>query len=168
MATGFLSRWKRLQENVADECEAIFVAPIYHSEKDKKALVERLRKERAEGVVFKDASAEYSPATRGPKAVKLKFYATASCIVTKVNEKRSVALGLMDESGDIVGVGNVTVPADQNIPKADEIIEVRYLYAYKGGSLYQPVLLGVRDDMSIEDCAVSQLKYKKGEDEEED
>jgi len=43
----------------------------------------------------------------------------------------------------------------------DSIIEVRYLYAYKGGNLYQPTYLGVRDDISFEDCLISQLKYKK-------
>jgi bifunctional non-homologous end joining protein LigD len=165
---GFMARWKLLEDGVADECEAIFVAPAYRSTNDKRDLVERLRKERAEGVVFKLAAGLYAPATRSNEALKLKFYATASCIVTKVNDKRSVALGLMDESGDIVDVGNVTVPADQAIPKADDIIECRYLYAYKGGSLYQPTLLGVRDDLSIDDCNVKQLKYKKGTEEEED
>jgi bifunctional non-homologous end joining protein LigD len=167
-AKRFLDRWNRLQENVADECKSIVVAPIIQGPKEKKDFIAKLRADKAEGIVFKDAGAAYSPAIRGPSAVKFKFYATASCIVTKVNDKRSVALGLMDEAGgDIVGVGNCTVPADQNIPKADDIVEVRYLYAYKGGSLYQPVLLGVRDDLSIDDCAVKQLKYKKDTDEED-
>lgn len=44
-----------------------------------------------------------------------------------------------------VGVGNVTVPADQPILEAGSIVEVRYLYAYLDGSLFQPVLLGVRE-----------------------
>ena len=49
----------------------------------------------------------------------------------------------------------------QKVPAVDSIIEVRYLYAYKGGNLYQPTYLGVRDDISFEDCPISQLKYKK-------
>ncbi len=43
----------------------------------------------------------------------------------------------------------------------NSVIEVRYLYAYQGGSLYQPTYIGVRDDMRVEDCVISQLKYKK-------
>ena len=45
----------------------------------------------------------------------------------------------------------------------DSIVEIRYLYAYPNGSLYQPTLLGVRDDIGIEDCSVKQLKYKAEE-----
>ena len=41
------------------------------------------------------------------------------------------------------------------------IIEVRYLYAYKGGSLYQPTFLDVRTDIDEQECLLSQLKYKK-------
>ena len=50
-----------------------------------------------------------------------------------------------------VGVGNVTVPANQAIPQAGVLVEVRYLYAHDGGSLFQPVLLGVRDDITEEE-----------------
>lgn len=39
-------------------------------------------------------------------------------------------------------------------------VEIRYLYAYKGGSLYQPAFLGERDDIPAEECVLSQLKYK--------
>ena len=38
-----------------------------------------------------------------------------------------------------------------------------YLYAFKGGSVYQPVLLGTRDDLTPADCTMKQLKYKKDE-----
>jgi bifunctional non-homologous end joining protein LigD len=43
------------------------------------------------------------------------------------------------------------------------IVEIRYLYSYPDGSLYQPVLLGTRDDIDIEVCSVKQLKYKAEE-----
>lgn len=37
----------------------------------------------------------------------------------------------------------------------------RYLYAAQsGGALYQPVLLGVRDDVEPAECVVAQLKLK--------
>ena len=40
---------------------------------------------------------------------------------------------------------------------------MRYLYAHPGGSLYQPVYLGPRDDVDREDCRLSQLKYKSAD-----
>jgi hypothetical protein len=42
-------------------------------------------------------------------------------------------------------------------------VEIRYLYCTgPGGSLYQPIYLGERDDMPVSDCTVErqQLKYK--------
>ncbi|HPY24902.1 MAG TPA: hypothetical protein PLK19_11325 [Mycobacterium sp.] len=43
---------------------------------------------------------------------------------------------------------------------AGDVVEVRYLYAYQGGSLYQPVYLGLRDDIEQHECVVAQMKYK--------
>lgn len=136
----------------------------------KRAMVEALRTGNREGVVFKRHDAHYvagRPASGGSQ-VKLKFTATASCIVAKVNgSKRSVALSLL-RGGQPVAVGNVTIPANHAIPAAGDIVEVRYLYAYagEGGSLYQPVYLGKRDDIDESACTVGQLKYKAaGEDE---
>ena len=63
--------------------------------------------------------------------------------------------------GDWRSVGNVTVPANQNVPQLGDVVEVRYLYAAQvGGALYQPVLLGVRDDVEPTECVVAQLKFK--------
>jgi len=129
---------------------------------EKQELYYRLRSEHAEGIVFKQHSAPYSPGrpNSGGTQRKLKFYATVSVIVTKINQKRSVAIVVMD-GADQVEVGNVTIPPNKEIPAEGSIIEVRYLYAYKGGSLYQPTYLGLRDDISLEDCDIDQLKYKR-------
>ena len=43
---------------------------------------------------------------------------------------------------------------------AGDMVEIKYLYAYKGGSLYQPQYLGIRDDKDTPDKE-SQLKFKK-------
>jgi len=43
-----------------------------------------------------------------------------------------------------------------------DVVEVHYLYALKGGSLYQPVYLGPCDDIESWECVVGQLKYKAG------
>jgi len=137
----------------------------------KRELLAQFRRENREGVVFKRSTAPYAPGrpASGGNQVKLKFTATASCIVAKVNgTKRSVALVLL-EGDKRIPVGNVTITASQPIPKAGSVIEVRYLYAYPGGSLFQPVCLGQRDDIEPVACNLGQLKYKAaGEDEEED
>jgi bifunctional non-homologous end joining protein LigD len=80
-------------------------------------------------------------------------------------DRRSVGLELLD--GDRrVGVGNVSIPPKAPIPQAGEIVEVKYLYAHEGGSLYQPVYLGRREDLTLEACGVGQLKFKAVDEEE--
>ena len=136
----------------------------------KRELLAQLRGDNREGAVFKRASAPYTPGrpASGGDQLKLKFTATASCIVAGGNgTKRSVALALL-EGGRRVRVGNVTIPPRQPIPGAGAVVEVRYLYAYPGGSLFQPVYLGVRDDVGPEACTAGQLKYKAPADDEED
>jgi bifunctional non-homologous end joining protein LigD len=46
------------------------------------------------------------------------------------------------------------------MPKIGSVIEVRMLYCFKGGCLYQPTYIGSRDDINIEECTTKQLKYK--------
>jgi hypothetical protein len=105
-----------------------------------------------EGIVFKRRDAAYVPGrpASGGDQLKLKFTATASAIVAGADgSRRSVKLELLDGPRR-VGVGNVTIPANHPIPAVNQIVEVRYLYAYPGGSLYQPVYLGKRDDVGVD------------------
>ena len=134
---------------------------------DKRRLFNQLKAANAEGVVFKHTDAPYiagRPASGGPQ-LKFKFCATASFIVGKINAKRSVSLQLFDGK-TLVGAGNVTIPPNHAIPKKDDIVECRYLYAFKeSGCIFQPVYLGVRDDVPAAECTVNQLKYKQEEEE---
>ena len=129
----------------------------------KRALLTHLRKINAEGIVFKRRSAVYVPGrpASGGDQRKHKFTATASCVVAGHNgDRRSVALELLD--GDLrVAVGSVTIPPNHPVPPAGAIVEVKYLYAYPGGSLFQPVYLGVRNDITLDACVLGQLKYKR-------
>lgn len=129
---------------------------------EKTALLKQLRKRNAEGIVFKDRHAPWTSGrpNSGGNALKFKFVETASCIVSKQNAKNSVALMLLDTNGRHVPVGNVTIPPNHLLPPPFAICEVRYLYAYPGGSLFQPVYLGPRDDVTREECTLSQLKLK--------
>lgn len=127
----------------------------------KRAMLEEAQAENKEGVVFKRLDAPYTagrPATGGSQ-FKFKFCASASCIVGKINAKRSVRLEMLD--GDrLVSVGNVTIPVNQPIPVVGAVVECRYLYAFPGGCLFQPVYLGRREDIPFSECVVSQLKFK--------
>jgi bifunctional non-homologous end joining protein LigD len=115
-----------------------------------------------EGVVFKHTDAPYiagRPASGGTQ-LKYKFCATASFLVGKVNAKRSVTLLLFDGE-KTKPAGNVTILPNHEIPQAGQVVECRYLYAFReSGAIYQPVYLGVRDDITSAECTVEQLKYK--------
>jgi len=159
----YSKRYKALCDIIGPgESGPIRVAPTATTKSQKVGLLGMLRGSNREGAVFKRHAAPYTPGrpASGGNALKLKFTATASCLVVGINgSKRSVALELLDGARR-VAVGSVTVPANQEIPPAGAIVDVRYLYAHVGGSLFQPVLLGVRDDISANACTISQLKYK--------
>ncbi len=160
---GFETRHDRLAQELsfADSRYIVGVETAFTAGA-KAALFKRLKDEGKEGVVFKR---NYSPFTPGRPAsggdqLKFKFVESASAKVVKVNDKRSVEVAVLTTSGEWRGVGNVTIPANHTIPEVGAIVEVRYLYAYPGGCLYQPVYLGERSDTDADECKESQLKYK--------
>jgi bifunctional non-homologous end joining protein LigD len=129
---------------------------------DKIEIYEELLSTNREGVVFKEVDAPYSPGrpNSGGPQLKFKFVESASFVVTGINAKRSVTLGLYD--GDkLVPAGNVTIPPNHQVPEVGEVCETRYLHAFReSGSIYQPVYLGKRTDIPAAECVVEQLKYK--------
>jgi bifunctional non-homologous end joining protein LigD len=128
----------------------------------KTALWQRLRRENREGIVFKRLDAPFAPGkpNSGGPQLKFKFVATASAVVAKINVQRSVEVSLF-QGRSLVSCGNVTIPANHEIPQVGAVVEVRYLYAYRDSlALYQPVYLGPRDDVDPGECLVSQLKFK--------
>jgi len=132
------------------------------STRQKLELWERLQRENREGIVFKRLNAPYVPGrpNSGGPQLKFKFVATVSAVVLRLNERRSVELGLF-QGRRLVSCGNVSIPANQEIPVTGAVVEARYLYALKAsGVLYQPVYLGPRDDVEPGECLVSQLKFK--------
>lgn len=146
------------------------LVPTVFPEGSKRKVLDELKNSKAEGVVFKNIHATYSigrPNSGGP-ALKFKFYSTASVRVVDTNDKRSVRVAvLLSDRNQWVDVGNVTIPPNQPMPYPESILEVRYLYAHKGGSLYQPTSLGMRVDLEHTDCAIEQLKYKADTTDEE-
>ena len=137
----------------------------HNGQEAKHRVFKQLREENAEGVVFKRIGAPYSAGrpNSGGDQFKYKFVETASVIVNAINAKRSVAIAVW-EKGTLVSAGNVTVPANQLIPQIGDVVEVRYLYAMPGsGSLFQPVYLGMRDDITATECTRDHLKFRKEE-----
>ena len=134
---------------------------------EKKRLLTTLREQNKEGIVFKRVDAAYVAGrpNSGGTQLKHKFYATLSALVGTINRQRSIEIQLFNQSG-LVTAGNVTIPPNHNLPKVGQVVEVRYLYAFKeSGCVYQPVYLGVRSDVLQTECLTSQLKFKNGEEE---
>jgi bifunctional non-homologous end joining protein LigD len=159
---GYVSRLSKLEE-LLSSCSTnyVHVVETAHTFAQKAAMLDLLAKENKEGIVFKRSDAQFTagkPASGGDQ-LKYKFYSTASCMVARVNTKRSVALQVLDGK-TWIDVGNCTIPPNKDVPAVNDVVEIRYLYAYKGGSLYQPTYLGLRDDIDVNDCIESQLKYK--------
>jgi bifunctional non-homologous end joining protein LigD len=164
---GYLKRYNRLEALFTSGAlgagqSNIALVPLAIGYKAKKTLYDSLKKK--EGIVFKKLNATYKPGKAHDDMWKAKFYHELSARVAKSREgKRSVGLELLD--GDKwVNVGNVTIPPNKDIPLVGSILEVRYLYAYRGGSLYQTTYEKPRTDVDVEECTVTQIHYKHEED----
>lgn len=137
--------------------KAVESAETFIGAEAKSIAFQRLQAEKKEGVVFKSAHAPYQVGRPniGGSQVKFKFYAACSAVVSAVNAQRSVALML-----EGTPVGNVTIPSNFDVPKVGDVVEVRYLYYNPNGALYQSIYLGVREDVDVSECLLSQLKPK--------
>lgn len=141
---------------------AVTDSQLWYTADGKAAAFARLRARRAEGVVFKRLDAPYTPGrpnSGGPQR-KFCFLAHASFVVVRQNTRRSFAVATwLDKNW--VEVGNVTVPANKEMPDVGQIVDVRYKHAFRGGSLYQPFFLTVRHDIDLLDVQQQPaLKYK--------
>ena len=156
-------RYLALMNVMAAFCHLhIDLVDLAHTPFQKSALLDQLKAQGKEGVVFKWLDAKYVPGrpNRGGSQFKYKFCESASFIVSKVNAKRSVSLSLYN-GNDTVPAGNCTIPPNHEVPEPGDIIECRYLYAFReSGVIFQPVYLGKREDIAAEECGVDQLKYK--------
>ncbi len=153
-----------------EDQSAIEIVPCAITTADKKRMFERIEAERGEGVVFKKKNASYVPGrpNSGGNMLKYKFKGSATCQVIQQNKaKRSIEVGVVanDNKGWLQTVGNVTIPSNFEVPSSSAIIEVEYLYAFPGGSLFQPVYKGLRADKDGPDV-YNTLKFKQGTEEE--
>jgi bifunctional non-homologous end joining protein LigD len=139
------------------------------TEDEKRALLQTIKTERGEGIVFKNATARYAPGrpASGGDVLKHKFRASATCHVVSQNRgKRSVLVAVHNDTADasalrpLIEIGNVAIPPNRNIPPPGSLVEIEYLYAFLGGALFQPVYKGLRVDKNCPDSYTS-LKFKQ-------
>lgn len=144
---------------------AIASVETFYGAVDKRAAFARIERMNGEGVVFKRRDMLYAsgrPNGGGPaRKFKFKESSTVICLGDSADGRRSIRLGLLSSEGDMVNVGKVTVPPNQPVTKLGDLVEVRYLYWYENGSLFQAVLLGIRDDQNRSDCTFAQVKRIK-------
>jgi bifunctional non-homologous end joining protein LigD len=167
--------------NLRNQCAAVRIAGLYNllighetgphlaivyihtSTYLKTKAIDDVRAGNGEGVVFKDMDAPYTPGrpNSGGAWLKWKFVESASFVTGRSNPgKRSVELLVLD-GNNFVPAGNVTIPPNHEVPAPGTVVEIRYLHAFRqSGSVYQPVYLGPRDDISASDCTRDQLKFK--------
>lgn len=129
----------------------------------KRQLFERVKAEKGEGVVAKKRGTPYTPGKPASGGTHLKFpflQFTTAIVTSQHPTKSSFGVSMLDELGNLVSVGNCTVPANKSTPAIGSLVEIRYLYAHKGGSLFQPVFQGQRDDVSRDECTLASLHYK--------
>ena len=145
------------------DARGVYVTRTAFTEADKRALYAELAASGKEGGVYKRLDAPYVPGrpNSGGNQVKRKFTHSATFIVADGRAtRRSVGLELIDEAGGRAKLGNVTIPSNQEIPAPGTLLEVEYLYAYRGGALAQPQCKGPRDDIETAACTTAQLHYK--------
>jgi bifunctional non-homologous end joining protein LigD len=158
---GFLERYNALFEvGRRRPSDCITVVPMVAGAK--RGFCDGLRDAGAEGIVFRELRAPHSGGRpkRGGSALKYKFYNDAQCVCDGHNDRHSVALAVFDDRGMRVPVGNLTIPPNTPLPPVGAVLALKYLYAFDGGSLFQPSFIGVRDDIGADECTIDQLVYK--------
>lgn len=154
---------------LGDNVEVVLTA---YTREEKQKMYDDLKANNAEGIVFKLKESKYvagRPSSGGPQ-LKNKFQKEASFIVRDLtNGKRSIGLELIDRENndERVYMGKCTIPPNKDIPPVGSVVEVRYLYAYRGGAIFQPCYKEQRVDVYPGECLMSQIIYKAGQEEED-
>lgn len=141
-----------------DTC--VRLLPTARTTPAKQALMEATLEAGGEGLIFKNALAEYRRGQRVSSMLKAKYTKTADCVVTDVGRegRANCHVSLYDPKGRLTEVGSVAT-AGKSAVRVGDVVEVRYLYASTERRLYQPVLLRVRGDKYPTDCLIDQLVF---------
>lgn len=157
----FKDRYLKLEEIIQRaSTPSIKLLKAHFGREAKLSFLQEIESRRGEGGVFKDIFATYD-AGRSASAFKYKFQESSTCITLKRNQQRSVQIGVRNPNGEMIELGNVTIPANQEVPNEGDLVEVQYLYYNPEGALEQPVYLGKRVDILIEEAVLSQITRLK-------
>lgn len=150
----------------------ILNAPIWmkivksaNNTRNKMNLFQYIDENNYEGIVFKLKSSLYEEG-RSKNILKYKLQESSTFKVIRINDKRSIGLGLYNEYNILEDLGNVTIPANHDIPKLNDLAEVEYLYRFENGALEQPKYKGIRKDIDLGKPGTDQItriKYKTTE-----
>ena len=156
----YTARQKIMESCVAQlgEQSCVIAVETAVGKEAKRAMYERLRVTRKEGIVFKRGC--YCGG-KNLDQIKVKFIESATLLVAAHHPtKRSVAVQVFSPEGAAMDLGFVSVPVNYPMPAVGEIVEAEYLYVVN--SLVQAVYRGVRTDQTLAACTTGQLKYKDG------
>ena len=159
----YQTRYAKLRSILIPADNHLVLVPAYFTTKDKTVFFDEMKKLGKEGVVFKRLDTLFSEGRpeSGGNMVKCKFWASVSAIVDEQETGKSsfVSYVLDAKTGERVSLGHCSA-LGKVMPQVGDIVEIKYLYAYKGGKLIQQSLLGIRDDVLPEECTTKQLKFK--------
>lgn len=159
----YRERLLRLLELAVDSPKNLFrVVETAIGTEAKRALVNRLRKENKEGVIFKDLRSTYTPGRTawGWSMRRLKFRKSLTAVVLRRPNDTKASFEMFVFDGDKpVNIGSVSAHRfyEQIKPGESMIAECSYLYATPGRKLVQPTLVRFRDDKIASDCLANQL-----------
>lgn len=163
--------WARramLEELLRDIQHPFKLIPQARNRDEKIALASKALEDCFEGLLLKKADSPYRSGGRTEEWLKVKFVATADCVVLDVRDdgKDSVRLGLWGSDAltgpvEMHEVGRASLIGKEKggaIERGD-VLEVRYLYCGAGGRLFQPTILRKRTDKAAHECTIAQLKH---------
>lgn len=161
----FSERYAKLEDifKTSASLPHISLVPLALGEADKRSMRRAIEEANGEGVVYKDLYAPFDEG-KNENSLREKFWAEMTCFVMGHNVKRSVSIGATNAAtGDVEALGSVTIPENQPFPAVGELMDVRFLYRFEGGSLEQPTSKGVRNDVTpstVTTDQITRIKYK--------
>ena len=140
----------------------IKVLPLGVSRAEKAGMLKQIEEAGGEGIVAKRINAPYEGG-RSIAHYKHKFQESSTFEVIRVNDQRSVGLGLYNAEGTLEDLGNVTIPANHDVPAVGDLVEVEYMMRYEAGALMQPKYKGARSDIDYKPGVdqISRIKFKQ-------
>jgi bifunctional non-homologous end joining protein LigD len=162
---GYLERFEVLDGEIEPALTGdMRILPLAVGRKAKQKLHDKLRAANAEGLIFKEREAPYTPGARTSAMRKLKFLKSADVVIVQ-NAGNAYLMAVYDGS-NLFEVGKVFAGTTNASRKALDdalargerpVCEVRYLYATDEHQLFQPVFVAPRDDKTARQCLRDQL-----------